>query len=178
MLLCSAWAWRDTRLNQNSDKMKSSEEGGHQIPQQQGTCTWVKKALKMRHLERKLGLANANCRNTVNTQEKKISSVWKIDVTERKLLGSSLKLQVDRQVTFYCWSRLLHTELPNTASKGVPFLQKSLPRHCSLLREFFPGRSMLSHLCPKHLTGLIPGNLKYFIQPKERYSTVPPVREI
>lgn len=56
MLLCSAWAWRDTCLNQSSDEMKSSGEGGHQIPQQQNTCTGVKKAPKMRHLERKLQL--------------------------------------------------------------------------------------------------------------------------
>lgn len=71
MLLCSAWACRDTCLNQSSDEIKSSGEGGHQIPQQQNNCTGVKKSLKMRHLERSLGLANANCRNTVNTVEKR-----------------------------------------------------------------------------------------------------------
>lgn len=70
MMLCSAWPLRDTCLNQSCDKMKSSGEDRHQIPQQQGTCTGVKKALKMRHLEMKLGLKNANCRNTVNMWKK------------------------------------------------------------------------------------------------------------
>lgn len=45
------------------------------MPQQQ-----VKKALKMGHIERKLKLTNANCRNTANKYPEKIPSVRKLDV--------------------------------------------------------------------------------------------------
>lgn len=65
--------------------MKSSGEGGHQIPQQQGTCPGVKETLKTRNLERRSGLTNTNCRNTVNMQEKKVFQCMKTGCDREKV---------------------------------------------------------------------------------------------
>lgn len=97
---------------------------------------------------------------------------WKLF---ESLLGA---LQVGRQITFFTVDLdYFPQNCPMLQAKGSYFVGGTV-KTLKFAQRLFPGRSVLSYLSSKHLTSPISGLLKQCIQPKKRYSTVPPIREI